>query len=104
DQEREVLREVSREYRIRAGKAYVTQLKDARQELVNDKKHPVKVYKWDDEKKKIWADAYRPTVPKKMTKLSKEKAKALEIHEYFMKMLDQVEHDVAEQGYPWDRG
>lgn len=104
DHERKVMRDVSEEYRIRAGEAYVMDLKSARQEMENDKKHPVKVYKLDDEKTQVWADAYRPSVTKKMKELSKKKAKALEIHQYFMKTLDQVQKEVAEQGYPWERG
>eukprot|EP00163_Fabomonas_tropica_P006284 TRINITY_DN15866_c0_g1_i1.p1 TRINITY_DN15866_c0_g1~~TRINITY_DN15866_c0_g1_i1.p1 ORF type:complete len:365 (-),score=44.09 TRINITY_DN15866_c0_g1_i1:177-1271(-) len=71
--------------------------------LRNNPDYPVEFYRLNDEQRQAWEKEFTPAVNQYIADLSKRNPAAKEIHETFLAELNNVEKEVRELGYPWDR-
>ncbi len=103
EHEQQVLEEVSAEFQTRTARVAIEEAKKDRETLENHPEHPVELYKLDAEQRAVWEADYQAAVQEHIEQLVQRNPKAKEIHQAFMKALEEVEQEVEENGYPWTR-
>ncbi|WP_188093639.1 TRAP transporter substrate-binding protein [Marinobacter salinexigens] len=71
--------------------------------LKNNPDYPVEFYRLNEEQRKVWEEEYTPAVNQYVADLAKRNPAATEIHQKLLAELNNVEKEVREQGYPWER-
>lgn len=103
EKEQQVFVELRPEFLLRMSRANVKEIDDARAELTDNPEYPVELVKLDDAQREAWKGSLASAQKEFVEKLAEHNPEATRIHQRYMAMLQKVEQEAEENGYPWGR-
>jgi len=103
DKERKVFEDLLPEYIERMTQAGLEEAAMAKDLLINHPTYAVEYFELTDEQKQLWEKDLAPATDQYVAERAKQNPAATELHKRFFDALYEVQKEVNEQGYPWER-
>lgn len=103
EEQQAMFRTLNEEFMLRMTEAGIQEANNARELLTNDTDYPTEMHVLTDEQRASWEEHYLPVEREYAEGLARRNSHAVTVFEAFQQRLSEVEAEVAEQGYPWER-
>lgn len=103
DKEREVFLELEPLFSEKMTKAGLEEAEQSIQLLQNHPRYPVEYYTLNESQRDAWERDMAPAIQEYIDDIAKRNPAAHELHDRLMTHLAEVEREVQEHGYPWQR-